>query len=399
VRYTRNCPVCGKRIEVKKGVPVSDAKELNARLKAREAEASGETKRMFEEQRSRAKKISDRSAASCRITLEFGNTAKKAGSKTAYVSFVKPTKTEHLPKDMSNAVAKVDFNINPGFSKPTASVKDPSSKTGALFEYAMARSYPNVMTVHFHKDLGLPQLVIRYYVQDAKSTSRRIVVELPRGGMKRRRGGSVEFHADPPRSGWVRFADGGSHEVQYLAEGEAGRTPLPHFLRPPSNSSATASRSGPPSLRREKSNELRRRLEAADESESGAMSLAQLSKLLPGASKEDIRTMFEAMGPAANGTVDFEKLCDFVYDADDCGAAAASCAPAQPSLRREKSSEMKQRLLGVDGLEDGIISSSQIASLVPQLSAEEIAMVMDAMGAKGDVDVSKLCDFLYDAEH
>ena len=77
------------------------------------------------------------------------------------------------------SVAKVDFNINPGYSKPTASLKESNDKTlGFTFEYAMARAYPCHMTIHFKSELGLPKLVIEHYVQDEPKTTRRILLQL-----------------------------------------------------------------------------------------------------------------------------------------------------------------------------------------------------------------------------
>merc|ERR1712100_730038 len=86
-----------------------------------------------------------------------------------------------MGQSAKGAVAKVEFNINPGYTKPTAVVMDPDKVKGALFEYAMARSFPCHITVHFRKEWGLPQVLLEYKVMPQAKTSRRVVVEVPTG--------------------------------------------------------------------------------------------------------------------------------------------------------------------------------------------------------------------------
>ena len=109
-------------------------------------------------------------------------------------------------------MAKVHFNINPGYRKPTATVTKLNLKKGAVFEYAMGRAFPCTMTVVFDEIQRLPPVVLDYHVQDT-NTTRQLVVELrgKRGNERARAGGKeVHIEADPPRSGWVRFDHGSS---------------------------------------------------------------------------------------------------------------------------------------------------------------------------------------------
>jgi hypothetical protein len=126
---------------------------------------------------------------------------------------VKTPVVERGPKGAQNAVAKVDFNINPGYKKPTATVTDFSLKTGAKFEYTMARSYPCFITVHFKKEWGLPQVDIQYVVQDDPKTSRRIVVDMPVAALGSKRPGQVSVE---PRNGWIQCVAGQQPVVQYI---------------------------------------------------------------------------------------------------------------------------------------------------------------------------------------
>jgi len=240
VRYIRQCPVCGENVEVKKGEPLSDMEELRARIAAREAKLEGAALADMEARKANAKESSKIRSMSCRIVLEYGNIAQNAGSKTSYITFVKTAQVEGFGKGAKGQMLKVDFNINPGFSKPTSTVNEPDAKSGATFEYAMARSYPCAITVHFAKELCLPQVVIGYYVQDAHRTARRIIVEFPRGGLSDRRLGQVRFDGDPPRNGWVRCAAGGAHDISYLDESDGSMRPTDLALPTP----GPASRAG-----------------------------------------------------------------------------------------------------------------------------------------------------------
>ena len=159
VQYVRQCPACGQAVTMAKDGPKSDSAELRRRIAEREADPTDPLYEALKAQRAKLAGLTKRRNAACRVVLEFGNTASGSGGKTSYTTFVKTPVVERGPKGAQNAVAKVDFNINPGYKKPTATVTDFSLKTGAKFEYTMARSYPCFITVHFKKEWGLPQVV------------------------------------------------------------------------------------------------------------------------------------------------------------------------------------------------------------------------------------------------
>jgi len=226
VYYARQCPVCDAPVRVSKGGAgvVSDADELRRRIVL--CEQDGELASDFDRQRLRQSALADRRRAMSRVVLEYGNTTKEAGAggKTAYTTFLKVRSCEGLPKGQV-VVARVGFNINPGFAKPTATVLKPPPK-GASYCYAMARPFPCHISVAFDKALALPALTLEYCVQDAPM-SRRVVVEFPRisgnGAPPRRsREKMVEVDADPPRNLWVTLggaAQGG--DVNHITAGFA----------------------------------------------------------------------------------------------------------------------------------------------------------------------------------
>ena len=121
-------------------------------------------------------------------------------------------------------VEKVDFNINPDYAKPTATVRAsdlPLASRGAAgtprarggsprfeFEYAMARTFPCVMTVHFHRALRLPPVRIDYRVShDPRLAPWRVMVPLD-GASDVAARSLVVVEAEPPRDGRVCFAGG-----------------------------------------------------------------------------------------------------------------------------------------------------------------------------------------------
>lgn len=130
------------------------------------------------EQQGVLQQLVDARQASQRLVLQYGNTSSGRGSKRSYTTFLKVVQAEGGPPE-KGSVLKVDFNINPGYAKPTATAKEPNDKSlGFAFEYAMARAYPCHMTVHFKPELGLPKLIIEHYVRDEPKTSRRILIQL-----------------------------------------------------------------------------------------------------------------------------------------------------------------------------------------------------------------------------
>ena len=174
VRYMRECPVCEMPVDVKGGKPVSDA---SAGLLAKADATASRGEPEVEEQKLLLQQLTDLRQNAQRIILLYGNTSSGRGSKRSYTTFLKVVSTEGAVPD-KGCVVKVDFNINPGYSKPTSTAKEPTDKSlGFTFEYAMARAYPCHMTVHFKSDLGLPKLVIEHFVRDEAKTSRRVLVQ------------------------------------------------------------------------------------------------------------------------------------------------------------------------------------------------------------------------------
>merc|ERR1712167_147719 len=109
----------GDKVLKTKGKVQSEAEELQQRLAAREA-AGDELGQRLRERRADLKAAQETRKFICRVVLEFGNTA-KAGKKTSYTTFLKVPLFEGGPdKDPKGPVEKVDFNINPGYSKPTS---------------------------------------------------------------------------------------------------------------------------------------------------------------------------------------------------------------------------------------------------------------------------------------
>jgi len=212
VRYMRECPVCDTPVDVKGGKVVSDASpellaQVEERLKASDSGADGQVALL--------QQLVDLRQESQRLVLQYGNTSSGSGSKRSYTTFFKVVSAEGgVPE--KGSVSKVDFNINPGYSKPTATVKEANNKSlGYAFEYAMARAYPCHMTVHFKSELGLPKLVIEHYVRDEPKTSRRILLQLPHprlppAGAPRITEKEVAFDADPPENAWLAFQAGKS---------------------------------------------------------------------------------------------------------------------------------------------------------------------------------------------
>lgn len=354
VRYTRQCPCCGANIATKGGSPVSDAEELRNRIAQREADPSDPLAEQLRARREQQNEMVTRRKASCRIVLEFGNTAKSQKGKTSYTTFLKTPTVEGGAKGAKNPVEKVDFNINPGYSKPTATVKEPSASAGAQFEYTMARNYPCFISVHFRKELGLPQIDVEYVVQDKKTTKRRIVVEMPAAGLSTRRPGQVSFKAYPPRSGTVRCAAGQAAEVSYLPEVEAAESSEEEESAPKPKAKGKASAKGkakrkakanakvgggdlnaagdcgpapapalehemlgPPPLQREKSNEIKDKFHSIGAGD-GFLDIQGLKKVLQGLSSrftdEELDLLIESAGHTSDGRVSFDAFIDFLHE-------------------------------------------------------------------------------------
>lgn len=176
-----------------------------------------------------------------RLILEYGNVvtkskpatkakvanevSKASSQKIEFTTFVREASREignNCRIGSFPPIARVEFNINPSFAKPTAVQKRSNDKKlGYSFNYAMTRSYPCIITIHFEtltirkvtsetkvKVVKFPPLVIQYRVRN-DITKRRIVLEI---GCSAGEGpglgnlGDAAFMANEnPRDGWVKY--------------------------------------------------------------------------------------------------------------------------------------------------------------------------------------------------
>jgi len=245
VRYMRECPVCDTPVDVKGGKVVSDASpELLAQLEERAKSSDCGT----DGQAALLQQLVDVRQESQRLVLQYGNTSSGSGSKRTYTTFFKVVSAEGGVSE-KGSVLKVDFNINPGYAKPTSTAKEPNNKLGFTFEYAMARAYPCHMTVHFKPELGLPKLVIEHYVRDEAKTCRRILLQLPNprlppSGAPRITEKEVAFDADPPENAWLTFQAGKSVLTTSPKNFLATVTGLPSLPEPEAVGRSSSKRSG-----------------------------------------------------------------------------------------------------------------------------------------------------------
>ncbi|KAK3236045.1 hypothetical protein CYMTET_53795 [Cymbomonas tetramitiformis] len=202
---THTCPVCGSAVKIRKGRIQTDCEELQQQAAARLERLAGSGDSEAEAQFELLQATRDKRKRHSMIVIEYGCTLSSTASaaKTSYTTY-----TRLMKGDVQWPIKSVDFNINPQYSKPTASVKQASNGIYA-FEYAMGGRFPCVMTIHFKPELGLMPLEINFKVQDA-DTKRHIIMYLAKdnvaaGRQSGRRIGKavVEFCARPPCSGWI----------------------------------------------------------------------------------------------------------------------------------------------------------------------------------------------------
>lgn len=290
VKYTRHCPVCDTELRVKKGqTPDFDSAELARRTAERlvllsggaastavlpaavaeekevegglgnfttsfcmaeekpNAEAKGEAKGVsvvsmersaVYAQGARLMELRKERDAHARLVLEYGNTANPQGNRTLFSTSVAVKKVNGLENLKSDQIiSRVEFNINPSYDRPTfvareADTKGPK-KGQYVYDYAMARTFPCVITVHFKDKVGLPPIELGWCVQDWNedtdvgrqsksegkpfSEKRRIIIQLPTGGLQKRRSTKkLEYAADPPLDGWLRFNNEGQGRISYI---------------------------------------------------------------------------------------------------------------------------------------------------------------------------------------
>lgn len=212
---THICPVCGSAVKIRKGRIQTDCEELQQRtaLRLERLASSGdsEAKAQFE----LLQATRDKRKCHSMIVIEYGCTLSStaSASKTSYTTYTRVMKDDclvHLP------IKSVDFNINPKYSKPTASVKQASNGIYA-FEYAMGGRFPCVMTIHFKPELGLMPVTIDFRVPEA-NTKHHIVMYLAKNKVASGRllGKAVEFSARPPCSGWIDIDENAPPVVGYF---------------------------------------------------------------------------------------------------------------------------------------------------------------------------------------
>merc|ERR1711879_901830 len=80
----------------------------------------------------------------------------------------------------------------------------------------MTRPYPCFMTVYFRPELGLPKLMLEFFVQDEAKAARRILLQLPGGQTIAEK--QLAIDADPPRNVWIRFDGSGRSSVSASSE-------------------------------------------------------------------------------------------------------------------------------------------------------------------------------------
>mmetsp|Transcript_3695 Transcript_3695/g.9396 ORF Transcript_3695/g.9396 Transcript_3695/m.9396 type:complete len:1002 (+) Transcript_3695:77-3082(+) len=215
VRYTRQCPACGTPVAVQSstGGIRNDATEA---WLAKLAELVPGDALNF--QHSLLTQMVEARRNSSRLVLEYGNTSQSAGSKISFTTFLKVVKVEGSLIN-KKAITHVDFNINPGYSKPTASCRDATDKKlGFTFEYAMARPFPCVITAHSAKEVGIV-LTINYTVQTSARFARRIIIEVRNNSTTAKPVPVTLFpwsETDAPPNAWVRRAPHQQPQVELL---------------------------------------------------------------------------------------------------------------------------------------------------------------------------------------
>ena len=103
---------------------VSDPGELEvkkAALRHRDYLEGGKTDAAVQAQYEYLGELQLERSKSHRLILEYGNTSSPGASKTNYVTFLNATNSSAWQK-AGLGISKVDFNINPRYDKPTASV-------------------------------------------------------------------------------------------------------------------------------------------------------------------------------------------------------------------------------------------------------------------------------------
>ena len=104
------------------------------------------------------------------IVVEVGNTAVGTGARVVQNTFVRVAAVVAVGGAVKvvgsdKAIAAVDFNINPGYDKPTARVTKPERGVGFALERTLGFTYPCFATLHFAEELGVGSVLVQYFTQ------------------------------------------------------------------------------------------------------------------------------------------------------------------------------------------------------------------------------------------
>ena len=208
LRHFEECPVCQAKVD-RGHRPRSASKTALVGLPAPRSDEASLCVQVPLPTASSSRSPKTAAPPDCVLVISYGNTSERTTSgKTNYITYVQVVHGER------SALAKVSFNINPGYKKPTATLAAPNGAHGRWsFDYAMARPYPCEITLQFKN--GLPPLTLKYWVQDQTKFARCLAIELPlelkatggasyRGGGARvtRTGGIVLEKEHCTSSGW-----------------------------------------------------------------------------------------------------------------------------------------------------------------------------------------------------
>eukprot|EP00929_Paragymnodinium_shiwhaense_P120954 TRINITY_DN9303_c0_g1_i1.p1 TRINITY_DN9303_c0_g1~~TRINITY_DN9303_c0_g1_i1.p1 ORF type:complete len:1211 (+),score=127.57 TRINITY_DN9303_c0_g1_i1:324-3635(+) len=207
IMYFKQCPVCSSKVATKKnGSPECAGTQTWHNLVKSFGESDSNRREEVEAQEALLADFVKQRKKASRLVLKYGSKRDDGCQKKSWTTYVKVTKAEG---DASmDAIQKVDFNINPSYSKPTATAKDMKG-LGFSFEYSMAREYPCFMTVHFRPNTGIPKLSLNFWVQPDKNASKNIVIDIsPDVTAGKSNTKEIQLDVEPPQDVWIKFPDG-----------------------------------------------------------------------------------------------------------------------------------------------------------------------------------------------
>ena len=190
IRFHRHCPVCGV------STMATDWKHVDLDLKA-----------------TLCTKVRKCFAATPMFILEIGNTAQKIGNKWLQIVWLRPISVKkERGKTSKLCISKVEFNINPSFSKPTKTLKAPNTKNGSFtLEQTLGFEFPCFATVMFAENLHIPSIKITYRTQISRNRRQMRVAVVAHPGCKGKSTKSWKFKSPlvydaEQGDGWCFFA-------------------------------------------------------------------------------------------------------------------------------------------------------------------------------------------------